>query len=73
MNYWFHTDHRLRTGARFRYHDAQREAIETLVFIYEIAQVRRHRDLLERRRVVEQASELGHDEVGGRTDVVVVG
>jgi type III restriction enzyme len=48
LNHWFHTDHRLRTGGRFRYYDAQREAIETLVYVYEVAQVRRHRDLLER-------------------------
>jgi type III restriction enzyme len=48
LNYWFFTDHRLRTGGRFRYHDAQREAIETLIYVYEVAQVRRHRDLLER-------------------------
>jgi type III restriction enzyme len=48
LNYWFHTDHRLRNGTAFRYHDAQREAIETLVFVYEVAQTRRHRDLLER-------------------------
>ena len=48
LNYWFYTDHRLRTGGRFRYHDAQREAMETLVFVYEIAKTRRHRDLLER-------------------------
>ena len=30
LNHWFHTDHRLPTGARFVYHDSQREAIETL-------------------------------------------
>jgi len=48
LNYWFHTDHRLRSGGGFRYHDAQREAIETLVYVYEVEQVRRHRDLLER-------------------------
>jgi type III restriction enzyme len=48
LNYWFHTDHRLRNRAPFRYHDSQREAIETLVYIYEVAQTRRHRDLLQR-------------------------
>jgi type III restriction enzyme len=48
LNYWFYTDHRMRTGGRFRYHDSQREAIETLVYVYEVAQIRRHRDLLER-------------------------
>jgi len=48
LNYWFHTDHRLRDGNAFAYHPAQREALETLIFVYEVARVRRHRDLLER-------------------------
>jgi type III restriction enzyme len=48
LNYWFRADHRLPNGQFFRYHDAQREAIETLVYLYEIAGVRRHKDLLER-------------------------
>lgn len=48
LNHWFATDHRLPNGARFQYHDTQREAIETLVFVYEVARTRRHRDLLER-------------------------
>lgn len=48
LNYWFGTEHRLPNGARFQYHPAQREAIETLVYVYEVAAIRRHRDLLER-------------------------
>lgn len=48
MNYWFKTDHRLRNGSAFAYHSAQREALETLIFVYEVARTRRHRDLLER-------------------------
>ncbi|MHB8508657.1 MAG: DEAD/DEAH box helicase, partial [Candidatus Dormibacteria bacterium] len=47
LNHWFHTDHRLRTGSRFEYHPAQREAVETLIYVYEVAGIRRHRDLLE--------------------------
>jgi len=47
LNYWFHTDHRLPNGKAFRYHDSQREAMETLVYIYEVSGVRRHKDLLE--------------------------
>lgn len=47
LNYWFHTDHRLPNGERFRYHDSQRHAIETLVYLYEVAAIRRHRQLLE--------------------------
>ncbi|MEX1253691.1 MAG: DEAD/DEAH box helicase family protein [Dehalococcoidia bacterium] len=48
LNYWFKTDHRLPNGRAFRYHDSQREAIETLVYVYEVAAARRHKDLLER-------------------------
>ena len=48
LNYWFRTDHRLPDGRLFQYHDSQREAIETLVYLYEIDGVRRHKDLLEK-------------------------
>ncbi len=46
LNYWFHTDHRLRNRP-FAYHPFQREAIETLVYLYEVAKVRRHKTLIE--------------------------
>jgi type III restriction enzyme len=48
LNHWFHTDHRLPNGRPFRYYPAQREAVETLVWLYEVAMVRRHRSLIER-------------------------
>ncbi|HYY69426.1 MAG TPA: hypothetical protein VE734_06815, partial [Terriglobales bacterium] len=35
LNYWFRTDHKLPTGAPFKYHGSQEEAIETLIFIWE--------------------------------------
>src|SRR5581483_11145530 len=47
LNFWFSTDHRLPTGQLFMYHDAQREAIETLIYVYEVAKVRTRKDLLE--------------------------
>jgi type III restriction enzyme len=47
LNHWFMTDHRQASGLPFRYHDSQREAIETLIYVFEIAQIRRHKDLLE--------------------------
>lgn len=47
LNYWFKTDHRLPNGRLFRYHDSQREAIETLIYLYEVEGVRRHKNLLE--------------------------
>jgi type III restriction enzyme len=47
LNYWFETDHRLPNGMTFKYHRPQREAIETLIYLFEIAKVRRHKDLIE--------------------------
>ncbi|HNU57683.1 MAG TPA: DEAD/DEAH box helicase family protein, partial [Flavobacteriales bacterium] len=46
FNYWFRTDHVVR-GARFQYHRAQREAVETLVYLYEVKRIHRRKDLLE--------------------------
>src|SRR3972149_3763571 len=48
LNYWFKSDHKLPNGRLFQYHDSQREAMETLVYLYEVAGVRRHKDLLEK-------------------------
>ncbi len=48
LNYWFKTDHRLPNGTPFRYHDSQREAMETLIYLFEADGVRRHKDLLEK-------------------------
>jgi type III restriction enzyme len=48
LNYWFETDHKLPTGLPFKYHPSQREAIETLIFVWEFEKVRTRRGLLER-------------------------
>ncbi|MEX0683750.1 MAG: DEAD/DEAH box helicase family protein [Dehalococcoidia bacterium] len=58
LNYWFKPEpgdpegrsgaHRLADGSFFQYHESQREAIETLIYLYEIVSVRRHKDLLEK-------------------------
>ena len=48
LSYWFDTDHKLKTGRPFRYHDSQREAIETLIYVWEVEKVRTRKDLLER-------------------------
>ena len=47
LNFWFYTDHILHDGQTFRYHTAQREAIETLIYIYEVKKIRTRKDLLE--------------------------
>jgi len=48
LNYWFFTDHKLPNGQLFKYLDAQREAIETLIYVYEVAKIRTRKDLLEK-------------------------
>ncbi len=48
LNYWFFTEHKLPNGQLFKYLDAQREAIETLIYVYEVAKVRTRKDLLEK-------------------------
>ncbi len=48
LNFWFHTDHILPSGQSFRFHTAQREAIETLIFIFEVAKVRTRQELLKK-------------------------
>ncbi len=47
LNHWFHTDHRLANGDKFQYYYFQREALETLVYLYEVVGKRRHKDLIE--------------------------
>ena len=40
LNYWFHSDHKLKTGEPFRYYRAQQRAIESLIYVYEVARTR---------------------------------
>lgn len=48
INHWFYTDHRLLDGRRFAYHSSQQEAVETLIFVWEVEKVRTRKGLLER-------------------------
>ncbi len=61
LNYWFSTDHR-PGGRPFQYYDAQREALETLAWLYEVEKVRRHRDLVERFAKVPGIHVLQYDD-----------
>lgn len=47
LNHWFRADHRLPNGEKFQYYPFQREAIETLIYLYEVARVRRHAEMIE--------------------------
>ncbi len=62
LNYWFGTDHRLPDRRPFRYYYAQREAMETLVWLYEVEGIRRHRDLIERFAKVPGIHVLQYDD-----------
>src|SRR5262249_43626190 len=48
LNYWLETSHKLRTGREFKYYGFQREAIETLIYVWEVEKVRTRKDLLEK-------------------------
>jgi type III restriction enzyme len=47
LRHWFLTEHRGSNGRAFQYHHSQREAMETLVYIYEVAGTRRYKELVE--------------------------
>jgi hypothetical protein len=48
LNFWFQADHKLKTGRPFRYHESQQEAIETLIYVWEVEKIRTRKDLLEK-------------------------
>jgi type III restriction enzyme len=62
FNYWFATDHRLPDGRPFQYYYAQKEALESLVWLYEVEKIRRHRDLVERFAKVPGIHVLQYDD-----------
>jgi type III restriction enzyme len=62
LNYWFATDHRAPGGGLFQFYYSQREALETLVWLYEVEKVRRHRDLVERFAKVPGIHVLQYDD-----------
>lgn len=47
LSHWFGTDHRLPNGRRFQYHTGQQEAVETMIYLYEVAGIRKRATLLE--------------------------
>src|SRR5215211_5683658 len=48
LNHWFYADHKLPNGQAFRYHYFQREAVEVLIYLWEVDGVRTRTELLER-------------------------
>ncbi len=57
LNYWFRADHRLPNGEKFAYYPFQREAVETLIYLYEVARIRRHAPMIE--TFARSATQLG--------------
>lgn len=47
LNHWFYQDHVLKNGRRFSYHTSQQDALEALVYIWEVQKIRTRKDLLE--------------------------
>ena len=47
LNYWFSTDHGCRTAANSSITLSSAKPIETLIYLYEVAKVRRHKSLVE--------------------------
>ena len=63
LNYWFHSDHKLVDGRSFAYNTSQREAMETLVYLYEVAGIKRQKAMLERYALESARLELlQHDD-----------
>ncbi len=63
LAWWFPKDGHRRPGGRpFRYHPFQREAVETLVYLYEVAGVRRQQTLLESYVSRDDIQLLQHDD-----------
>ncbi len=49
LNWWFKTDHVQESGGRldyFRYYFAQREAVETVIYLYDTAKIKSPQDLM---------------------------
>jgi len=48
FDFWFNTDHKARPNGITKYYDFQREAMETIVYLWEYEKVYRVKDLIER-------------------------
>ncbi len=48
LNFWFGEDHQTPDRHEFSYYFCQREAIETLIYLYEVVKARRFIDLMQR-------------------------
>ncbi|HEX5504941.1 MAG TPA: DEAD/DEAH box helicase family protein [Thermomicrobiales bacterium] len=58
LQHWFHSDHKLPNGRLFRYHRAQQEALESLIYVFEVARARNLTDLYQRFIPAELAAQI---------------
>jgi type III restriction enzyme len=63
LNFWFAKDgHRLPGPRKFKYHPSQQAAIETLIYLYEVAKVRSQKQLIESFAFRQDLKLLQHDQ-----------
>ena len=48
FEFWFKTDHRAKPNGISKYYDFQREAMETIIYLWEFEKIYREKDLIER-------------------------
>ena len=46
LNWWFDPKHISESGNHFQYYFAQREAVETVIYLYDVIKVKDHKDLI---------------------------
>ncbi len=66
LNWWFSNDHRLPDSRPFAYHRAQRDAIEALIYVYEVARIRSRRQLYEQFARSDEPFALPQDDAFAR-------
>ncbi len=62
LNFWFNEGH-MSNGKLFKYYFCQREAIETLVFLFEVKQIRTLRDLVINYDISKKIAYNPHDDL----------
>jgi type III restriction enzyme len=62
LNHWFLAEHRLPGGQKFNYHYFQQEAVETLIWLYEVAGLRRFKTMAEQCGLPANARLLQYDD-----------
>lgn len=62
LDFWFNEDH-IENGKRFKYYFCQREAIETLIYAYEVKKARSLRDLIRYFDITKKVAYSPHEDL----------